>query len=258
MKQIKNIVLILGFILNSFPLDAQEKIPQKVLFVGNSYTYFWNLPQQVASMAQSQAIALTTRQSTSGGTNLGQHWRGERKLLSLDKIQQGDYDAVVLQDHSKRAIDYPDSLLHYGQLLGKEIQAKGARIFLYMTWAREFDPYMQTEITNKYTELARKINATLVPVGPAWARARELRPGFPLYDPDRSHPSALGTYLTACVFYGIITLRSPVGLPHRLMTKDADGEKLYLNIQSPEDALFCQKVAREILEQQSGLSLKDE
>ncbi len=77
--------------------------------------------------------------------------------------------------------------------------------------------------------------------------ARQLRPGFPLYEEDRSHPSALGTYLTACVFYGIFTNQSPVGLPQRLTAFDKDGEKIYLTIQSKENALFCQKVAEEII-----------
>ena len=62
-------------------------------------------------------------------------------------------------------------------------------------------------------------------------------------------PSSLGTYLTACVFYGILTGQSPIGLPHRLESEDAYGEHLYLNIQSTENALFCQKVADEIIRQ---------
>ncbi|MEO0877848.1 MAG: hypothetical protein AAFY48_24865, partial [Bacteroidota bacterium] len=51
----------------------------------------------------------------------------------------------------------------------------------------------------------------------------------------------------ACVVFGALTGESPVGLPHRIVSTDQDGEKLYLNIQSKEDALFCQKVAQEVL-----------
>jgi hypothetical protein len=229
-------------------LWGQDALPERVLFVGNSYTYFWNLPQHVHLLAASQDINLLTRQSTSGGTHLGQHWRGEKNLRSRELIQTGDYDIVVIQDHSLRAIEYPDSLLFYGQKFNEIIRATGARPYLYMTWARSWDPYMQQEITDRYTELAEQIGAVIVPVGPAWARARELRPDLELYDPDDSHPNPTGTYLAACVFYGVLTGQSPVGLPHRLRTTDADGEPLYLNIQSPEDAQFCQKVAAEIIQ----------
>jgi hypothetical protein len=244
-KAFHTTLLTVGFLL--FSLSASAQTPEKVLFIGNSYTYFWNLPHQVAAMAESQKINITTRQSTSGGTSLAQHWRGEKKLQSLQLLREGEYDAVVLQDFSMQALNAPDTLLHYGQQFANEAKAKGARVFLYMTWARAFDPYMQATITSKYEELARLCGATVVPVGPAWERARSLRPDIELYDPDQSHPSPTGTYLTACVFYGVFTGQSPVGLPIRLLSTDHAGEKLYLNIQSKEDALFCQKVAADIL-----------
>lgn len=247
MPTIKSYLTVILYLLFVLPTTAQPAPPQRVLFVGNSYTYFWNLPQTVAEMAAEKEIKLVTRQSTTGGSNLGHHWRSERELMTVDMIKTGDYDAVVLQDHSMRAIAEPDSLLYYGNLLNELAQSSGAQAYVYMTWSREWDPYMQEEITAQYTALAEKSDAQVVPVGLAWQRARELRPGLPLYDPDGSHPSPLGTYLTACVFFGALTGESPVGLPHRLITTDEHGEKLYLTIQSPQDASFCQKVAAEIL-----------
>jgi len=223
--------------------------PKEVLFIGNSYTYFWNLPQTVQAMAEAKGIEMTTRQSTSGGVHWGHHWRGERKLNTRQLLQENNFEAVILQNHSKSTINRLDSMLHFGQLLNREIKTKSGQVFLYLTWAREWDPYMQKEITDGYYQLAKRINASIVPVGPAWDRARQLRPGFPLYDADGSHPSPLGTYLSACVFYGVLTGQSPVGLPNRLISEDKDGEKLYLTIQSSEDALFCQKVAEEIINQ---------
>lgn len=248
MTNTRNLLLCFLLCALSSVLIAQDQNPSKVLFVGNSYTYFWNLPQTVAGMAHAQEIQLSTAQSTSGGTNLGQHFRGERELQSVSLIESGQFDAVVLQDHSRRSIDAPDSLLYFGTRLAEKIKASGAQVYLYLTWAREWDPYMQDPIVREYTRLAEASGARIVPVGLAWQRARQLRPGFPLYDDDGSHPSPLGTYLSACVFYGAFTGQSPIGLPHRIITTDKDGEKLYLNIQSEENALFCQKVADEILQ----------
>lgn len=242
------IVLIgLAFLIYPNKSYSQTSVPEQVLFVGNSYTYVWNLPQNVALMAEVKSINLKTQQSTSGGANLAQHWRSEGDLSTVDKIKTGKFDAVVLQDQSMRAIQHPDSLMYYGERLGKLIIKNGGQPYVYMTWAREWAPNMQKTIQEKYTALAKKINARIVPVGPAWERARELRPGFPLYDPDGSHPSALGTYLSACVFFGVLTGESPVGLPPRLISKDQDGERFYVNIQAKEDVQFCQKVAKEII-----------
>lgn len=199
-------------------------------------------------MAQSQNIDMQTAQSTSGGTNLGQHWRGDKDLKTVDRIRQENFDAVVLQDHSMGTINNPDSLMKYGQLFSNLIKQKGGQVYLYMTWARRWDPFMQSTITEKYTTLAEKINARIVPVGLAWQRARELRPDLDLYDEDGSHPSTLGSYLSACVFYGVLTNQSPIGLPERLFTTDRAGETLCINIQSAQNALFCQKVAHEVIQ----------
>ena len=92
--------LLLIVIFSTFQLSAQKEIPKKVLFIGNSYTYFWNLPQTVKAMAAEKKQPMTTRQSTSGGTHWGHHWRGERNLKTQNLIQSGDFDAIVLQNHS--------------------------------------------------------------------------------------------------------------------------------------------------------------
>lgn len=241
--------LLFVLIFSTFQLSAQNAPPKKVLFVGNSYTYFWNLPQTVQAMAAEKRIAMTTRQSTSGGTHWGHHWRGERNLKTQNIIQSGNFDAVVLQNHSMSTFNRVDSMAHFGELLGDLAKTKGANLYLYMTWAREWNPLMQKTITEEYTKLAKKLNAQIIPVGPAWELARQLRPNFPLYDDDGSHPSALGTYLSACVFYGVLTGQSPVGLPNRLTAFDKDNEKIYLTIQSKESATFCQEIAREVLKQ---------
>lgn len=240
------LIVIINLLLFNLAI-TQSDPPSKVLFIGNSYTYFWNLPQNVALMAEAEDLNIITMQSTAGGSHWGHHWRGERDLLTKEILNKGAYDAVVLQNHSMSAFNRVDSLMYFGQAIAEIINNKGAKIYLYETWSREWDPYMIETIKMVYNELAVKLNAQVVPVGQTWQRAIQLRPDISLYDEDGSHPSSLGTYLTACVFYGVFTGKSPVGLPNRLSTKDANGEKLYINIQSSESALFCQKVAEEII-----------
>ncbi|MEO0895691.1 MAG: hypothetical protein AAFY71_04805 [Bacteroidota bacterium] len=245
MKKLLLSITLIGLIATS--VFSQESPDKNFLFVGNSYTYFWNLPQCIEAMGESRKLNWEMRQSTAGGVNWGQHIRGEKKLQTVDKIEKGDFDVIVLQNHSLSSFRRPDSMFHFGQMLVDQANKKGAKVYLYLTWAREWDSSMQQGITEQYKKLSKKFNVGLVPVGLAWERARQLKPGFPLYDEDGSHPSPLGTYLTACVFYGVFSGESPVGLPKRLSTKDRNGEKLYLNIQSAENALFCQKVAAEII-----------
>lgn len=246
MKQL--LLLITTFLLfSTHSAIAQEQTIKRVLFVGNSYTYFWNLPSLVDAMAESRNIELETRQSTSGGVNLGMHWRGERNLETLSKIEKGKFDAVVLQDHSLRAIEHPDSLQYFGSLLSEKIKAAGARPCFYLTWARQHKPQMQDDISREYNQVAAKNKTLIAPVGEAWDLALKQRPSLQLHDQDGSHPSTLGAYLNACVFFAVLTNQSPVGLPNRLTTIDANGEKLYLMIVGKEDATFCQQIAQQVV-----------
>ncbi|OLQ15282.1 hypothetical protein AK812_SmicGene530 [Symbiodinium microadriaticum] len=232
---------------------------EQIFFVGNSYTFFWNLPQTVQAMARIQNRSMEVQQSTASGASLEQHWKGEKGLQTVQRLRSDSFDCLVLQDHSLASLEAPKEMIEYGRLLAEEAQKRKAKIFVFMTWAREFDPSMQAAVEAQYEALAKVTGAEVIPVGLAWQRARELRGGFPLYASDKSHPTPLGTYLSACVFYGVLTGRSPVGLASRLTTQDLAGEKIYLNIQSEEDARFCQEVAEETIlsSRQSFLGRKD-
>lgn len=219
----------------------------KVLFIGNSYTYFWNLPQVVQAMAVSQEAPIMTAQSTAGGSNLGQHWKGEKGLRSHDVLSSNNWSHVVLQDHSLRTIQAPDSLTHYITSWHNEIEEIGAQTLLYMTWARKHNPIMQKTISQGYREVGSELNVPVVPVGEIWYQARNLRPDLPLYDPDESHPAPLGTYITALAFYKALTGQSLEDIPTRLTSTDIHGQPLYLLIVNPNDAKFCKDVVEMVM-----------
>ena len=237
----KTLCLFLALAWSTFGISQSDSL--HVLLIGNSYTYFWNLPRQLNAMAAAQHDPLQFTQSTRGGVNLGQHWRGERALQSKEKIQSGRFNRVILQDHSMRAFIEPDSLIKYGQLFGDLIHASNAQAYVYLTWGRRDNPLMQERNNEAYQKLAQKIKARIIPVGPAWVLSRKLRPDLDLYDPDGSHPSTIGSYLTACVIYSVITGQSPIGLPNRLDARDHDGSILFLNNIPNVDAQFLQQVA---------------
>lgn len=240
------LVIFQLFLLIPFScIIGQTRKSQKILFIGNSYTYFWNLPQTVKIMSLNDSIILDTKQSTSGGVSLRHHWNGENQLKTTDLIKENHFDVIVLQDHSLQAIAKADSLHYFGRLFGDLIRKKDTKIFLYQTWARQNDPSKQEIINAEYEKLAKEMNATIVPVGPLWQRVIKERPDIILYDDDGSHPSYKGAYLTACLFYKYLSGKNPEGLSPRIISQDQYGEKLYLNIISEENAKYFQKVVNE-------------
>jgi len=92
-----------------------------------------------------------------------------------------------------------------------------------MTWGRRhgdtengFGNFqsMQEALKEGYTTIADEIKALLAPVGIAWSKAKKIDNDIDLWDEDCSHPSVMGTYLTACVFYALLLKQSPVGLKY--------------------------------------------
>ncbi|RKQ42435.1 hypothetical protein BXY85_3045 [Roseivirga pacifica] len=223
-------------------LYAQTQDTLRVLFVGNSYTYFYNLPQMVATMAESQGKAIVTRQSTVGGSHLGEHWNRERETRSRDLIEQGGWDYVVMNNHSMSTINTPEDFDKYGEQFVALIKQHGAQPVFYMTWARKWNPLMQETITKGYEKLVKATGADVVPIGPLWMKSIALRPDIDLYFEDGSHPSPEGTYLTALAYYRFFTGKSTSEIPDRLQTVDKDGEKLYLAIIDPNTATFFQQL----------------
>ena len=96
----KVILLIIGLALFSGLLYSQGK-ELKVLFVGNSYTYGYNLAHIVSIISEGTSTRLITRKSTIGGASLQEHWRGGRELETKEIIADGEFDKASETAHSK-------------------------------------------------------------------------------------------------------------------------------------------------------------
>lgn len=236
-------VLCIGLVSLSLTSSAQTDTA-RILFVGNSFTYFFNLPQVVSAMALSQDTVLITRQSTVGGSNLEQHWKGEKGTKTRELLEESDWDYVVFNNHSLSAIETPESFMTYGKKFADLVREKGAEPIFMMTWAYESNPLMQPKITEMYQKLTAETNSNYVPAGPIFAEARKWRPDLSLFFDDK-HPSSNGTYLLGLTFYKFFTGKSTADIPKRLTTKDADGEKLYLIFMHQTDADFLQQLVDE-------------
>ncbi len=222
----------------------------RVLFVGNSYTYYNNLPQIVSLISDHTGTKIITQKSTIGGAKLSEHWHGLRDLKTKEMITSGNYDIVVLQEYSLGAVEQSDSLKFYAKLFCDFIKENGAVPYLYQTWGREKVPQYFEAIENAYAEVAEENDAHIVPVGYAWRLADQYRPNIQLFDPDGSHPSNLGTFLAACIFTAIITGEMPDNIRNNYTYLDIDGESITLMRLDKLDVAFCQEIARDIILEQ--------
>jgi hypothetical protein len=238
--------LLAAILLLSGLCNAQQN-ELKVLFVGNSYTYQNNLAHIVAFLSGGTPVKLDTRKSVTGGAYLWEHWNGDRNLRTKEIIEAGHFDVVVLQDNSMSAINTPDSILKYVKLFTEYNRAHGAQTYLFQTWARKNVPQYQDEIDRVYTLAAKENGAVSVPVGPAWQLAQQIRPSVELFDTDGSHPSSLGTLLTASLFVKMLSGELPAVMPRSYIIEDANGEIVRIMEADPLDNEFCKRIAEEVL-----------
>ena len=190
--------------------------PLRVLFIGNSYTYFNDLPSVIADLARDarEARPILAEQVTIGGATLESHEHGEAMRRIKAGSSRGPWDVVVLQEQSTRPLGDTVKMYSAVRALAAEIRRVGARPALYLTWARLASPRAQDTLSRAYRRIATEVGALVVPVGEAWATIRRTDEvaGRSLFIGDGSHPSPAGTYLAASTFYATLYGKSPVGL----------------------------------------------
>lgn len=177
----------------------------KILFIGNSHTYYNSMPQMVKELLEYTGVRTHVTMSTEGGKGLIYHC--DRQDVNFN-IRYGDYDVVVLQDKASNfnAEDFKQG----GRILMKNsLGDSPARRVLYMIWARRMEKEKQQYITNAYRELGCEIGADVAPAGEVWHKILRESPEMEdmLYRPDGNHATPLGSYLAATTLFYVITGR---------------------------------------------------
>lgn len=188
--------------------------PHTVLFVGNSFTYYNNglnnHYRELVRAAHGSDWKNRVRIMAISGGKLFEHRDGLAQRLASQ-----EFDAVVLQGHSKEPLNQKDRFVAAVTEYVDWIRASGARPALFMTWAYEGEPEMTDKLATAYESVGKDVGALVVPVGRAFARVTAERPGLRLRTEDGKHPTVHGTYLTACTMFAALHGRSPVGLAYR-------------------------------------------
>ncbi len=171
----------------------------KVLFVGNSMTYYNTLCEVVEEFANEQGENIECEESTVGGVNLIYHTTYSK---TVSAIESGSYDVFVLQD-IVGSFD-GDDLMEGATTLSEMIldYNPNAKIILYEPWPVKGSldsllPYF----TYNYIKTADTIGASLAPAGEAWYTLYYEYPDVSWYCSDGKHPHAIGTFVSACSVY---------------------------------------------------------
>jgi hypothetical protein len=240
-------LLMLALTIDCRPGESTAANPAtaKILFIGNSITYYNDMPAIFKSLAAAGGKDVYVNAWVRGGVILGYF---AQSAQAAQIINQKQWDYVILQDGDYNIIcpgDHPRLALTVNFL--KDLILKnnpGTKIFFHMLHAlknglnHDHFHYDYKAFTRKIVEgtvaFARLVHLQVAPVGMAWNEIVLNQPGIGLYDPDGMHPAYAGSYLIACVYYAAIFRETCVGNP-------------FSGILSADDARIIQASAAKIV-----------
>merc|ERR1711990_561706 len=206
----------------AFPEECKARhnsTHKNIIFLGNSYTDGAGciaLDFLVRKIAEGAGFSATTERSSPGGRTLEWH-----ATNSLDRIKNGDWDAVVLQDQSQRPSFGAQYVYNYiiPNVLTLTKTMRDTNVctlpVFFQTWGkRDGDtmncspaPYdalctfdgVQDQLTQAYHTMAYVSQpAKVAPAGEAW---RTYANRNSLFANDGSHATCSGTFLAACTIF---------------------------------------------------------
>jgi PKD repeat protein len=225
------LTLLLIAVISIKNLLAQDTL--SVLFIGNSYTSYNNLPLLVKNLSTSAGKTLNIDSNMPGGYLMSSH---AADGTTLSKISMGNWDYVILQEQSQiPTIEY----YRYNDMYPAMIDLKAliklynpcAKIITYMTWGRRFggqqcDPsgtycspvfanfnHMQDSLTSAYLEISEQLKVQCAPVGVVWQNILNDT-NLVLHSGDNSHPNIDGSYVAACAIFTSIWKQGTSGLSY--------------------------------------------
>lgn len=183
----------------------------KILFIGNSYTFYNDMPKMLSELGIENGKELEVDSVTRGGRKLYENLASgdEHNSKILELIAKKSYDVLILQEQSYFAlIDYAEFERGVRELIAL-VGAK--RVILYATWGRKtgcdlLDKYgwasaeMGEKLFAAYSSAAKVCGAEVSPVGLCFNKINAIGT-FELYNPDLSHPSRLGTVVGVLCHY---------------------------------------------------------
>ena len=184
-----------------------------ILFIGNSYTYYEDMPTAIfQKIADAAGIEVKVTSVTKGAHTLAK--MADPADVYGAQVQRAltggePYDYVILQEQSLRpALESVGEFYQAVRNLAARIRDIGAKPILYATWGRKTGNAKLTEngwtnesmtwkLAAAYDAIGTELNIPVAHAGLAFYDVYTSAPAVELYSADGSHPSYAGSFLAA-------------------------------------------------------------
>lgn len=192
----KKIFVCFLFVCFQF-INGQSKTTKEysILFIGNSLTYYNNLPNLVVEYAKkNKEIIVTTQMIAFPNYAIEDHWK-EGKIQKLLKSKSFDY--IIIQQGPSSQEAGRKMLIDYGEKLQKLSKSSNSQLCYFMVWPSLTYYNTFNNVIKNHKEAANLNSATLIPVGEYWKSYVEKNKDYSFYGPDGFHPSEKGSKIAA-------------------------------------------------------------
>lgn len=191
--------------------DRFDKRPTRtLLFIGNSRTFYHDMPFMLRKMADSagtpERYAITVKAWS--GASLEENWAD----ADVQRLLTQPWSNVIIQAESRAQYDpaLRPAFFTYGRKLVAAAQQTRSDPLVIVNWVygdtmfAGFPSYLRSgyyrAIQNDYRTLEDATGARLVNTGQAWELLLSKHPAFALYE-DGNHPTIHGSYFSALMLY---------------------------------------------------------
>ena len=230
----------------AFPFST---INEKILFIGNSFTFYWNLPSLVEKMSIERGLNWDITHFTVPSATLKILWNNP-DLKSI--LESETFDHVIIQEHSTNILTNANgnSEFYFGQITS--LIPASTQIHFFSTWM--YPSMEQYNINNEEYPIEETIKqiiegttAKIIPVGRAFKLFQSKYPEFNLLMEDDKHPNPNGSYLASCVIFSHLSAESSLNLSKRYKGIDNKGVDIYYSIVEDEVLPVLQQISDEVI-----------
>ncbi|MGG8497069.1 SGNH/GDSL hydrolase family protein [Tenacibaculum sp. TC6] len=191
MKKLLFLLLLVPVIAFTQP---HSKTEISILFIGNSLTYYNDLPKLVAKEAKKKGIKIRTKTVAYPNYAIVDHWNGGtvQKLIASKA-----YKYVIIQQGPSSQNEGRQMLIEAGKKYRQLCHKNGATLCYFMVWPSLTYYATFDGVIKNYTDAARLNEAILLPVGKAWKNYFDTTNTFDYYGKDGFHPSLKGSKAAA-------------------------------------------------------------
>ncbi|SEB84294.1 hypothetical protein SAMN04489761_1929 [Tenacibaculum sp. MAR_2009_124] len=195
----KNLLYVLLFISTYGFSQTTENNPNEkkeisVLFIGNSLTYYNNLPKLVKRAANQSKVKMFVEMVAYPNYAIIDHWNGGKvqRLISSKK-----FDFVIIQQGPSSRANGRKMLIDTGKKFKDLCMKNNSKLCYFMVWPSRHHFQSFDNVIKNYSEAAKINDAILLPVGKEWKEYFDDFNKFNYYGKDGFHPSLKGSKVTA-------------------------------------------------------------